>query len=153
MDICEYERNGYTISTDRSRLDIKVIHGYLSRSYWSPGIPREILEHAIPNSLCFGLYDGDQQVGFARVVTDYACHAYLCDVFVLDSYRGKGLGKWLVQSVVECPLLDGIRSIKLNTKDAQGLYSQFGFKEPSNARGQMSLNFELPWYRRDWIAE
>ena len=153
MDICDYERDGFTISTDRSRLDLEITHEVLSKSYWSPGLPQDVMEKAIRNSLCFGLYEETNQIGFARVVTDYARHAYLCDVFVLDSHRGKGLGKWLVQCVVECPLLEGVRSIKLNTRDAHGLYEPFGFKVSASTHGQMVLNFDMPWYRPDLIAE
>lgn len=122
-----YTRNGHTIDTDSLRLDLGVIHGYLTQSYWSPGVPRDVVEKAIANSLCFGLYDDLRQVGFARVVTDYARFAYLCDLFVLKDHRGQGLGKWLVECVVECDLLEGIRVICLATSDAHGLYAQYGF--------------------------
>src|SRR4249920_3350231 len=97
------------ISTDPSRFDLDVIHGYLSRSYWSPGIPRETVERSIAGSLCFGAFDGQRQIGFARVVTDRATFAYLADVFVLEEYRSRGLGRWLVSSVMAHPDLQGRR--------------------------------------------
>ncbi|MGY4827139.1 GNAT family N-acetyltransferase [Sphaerotilaceae bacterium SBD11-9] len=121
--------NDYVISTDKARLDIGVIHGFLSRSYWSPGIPRSVVERAIANSLCLGLYFGDEQVGFARVVTDRATFAYLADVFVLEAHRGKGLSKRLMQAVQSHEDLQGLRRFILGTSDAHGLYRQFGFGE------------------------
>ena len=121
------ERGEYLISTDRRRLDVGVIHGYLARSYWSPGIPRSIVERAVSNSLCFGLYRGTEQVGFARVVTDKATFAYLADVFVLEPHRGKGLSKWLMEFIKAHEDLQGLRRFLLATKDAHGLYKQFGF--------------------------
>ncbi len=103
----ELQRDGYTISTDKARLDISAIHEYLSeRSYWAEGRPREVVERAIENSLCFGVYEGERQAGFARVVTDYATFAWLCDVFILEDYRGRGLGKWLVETI-SCASLVG----------------------------------------------
>ena len=102
--ILEYHKDGYTISTDKTRLDIPVIHSYLSdEAYWSQGIPLEIVERGIKNSLCFGLYQGETQAGFARVISDYASFAYLCDVFILEPFRRQGLGKWLMACV--CPIL------------------------------------------------
>ena len=121
------ERGEYLISTDPRRLDLGVIHAYLARSYWSPGIPRSIVERAVSNSLCFGLYRGTEQVGFARVVSDKATFAYLADVFVLEAHRGKGLSKWLMESIKSHEDLQGLRRFLLGTKDAHGLYKQFGF--------------------------
>lgn len=119
--------DGYSISTDRGKLDLAAIHAYLSeRSYWAGGRPREIMEAAIANSLCFGVYKGDAQAGFARVVTDYATFAWLCDVFILEDYRGRGLGKWLVESVVSHPVLVQLRRIYLATTDAHELYRRYG---------------------------
>jgi GNAT superfamily N-acetyltransferase len=121
--------DGYEISTDPVRLDIAAIHAYLTRSYWSPGIPYDIVERAARNSLCFGLYEkaGGSQVGFTRVVTDHATFAYLCDVYVLEEHRGHGLGKFLVSTVMSHPALTGARRAMLGTRDAHGLYRQFGF--------------------------
>lgn len=117
----------YEISTDRQRIDISVVHAFLAQSYWSPGIPREIVERAIANSLCFGVYLGAAQVGFARVVTDKATFAYLADVFIVPPHRGQGLSKWLMQFIMGHEDLQGLRRFLLATKDAHGLYAQFGF--------------------------
>ena len=117
----------YEISTDRARLDIDAIHAYLARSYWSPGIPREVVARAIDHSICFGVYRGAEQVGFARVITDEATFAYLADVYVLEAHRGLGLSKRLMAVVVAHPALQRIRRFMLVTRDAHGLYRQFGF--------------------------
>lgn len=115
------------ISTDRDRFDIAYIHRYLSEeSYWAIGRSRAVVEKSIANSLCFGVYDGDRQIGFARVVTDYATFAWLCDVFVDAAYRGHGLGKQLVETVVAHPELQGMRNFILATRDAHELYRQHG---------------------------
>jgi GNAT superfamily N-acetyltransferase len=123
---------GYEISTEQARLDIRAMHAYLSCSYWSPGIPYEIVERAARHSLCFGLYEkaGGRQVGLARVVTDHATFAYLCDVYVLEEHRGRGLGKLLMRAVMGHPALNGARRAMLGTRDAHGLYRQFGFDAP-----------------------
>ena len=120
--------------TDPARLDIDVIHTFLSEeSYWSKGIPRDVVERAIAHSLCFGMYKDGAQVGFARVVSDHATFALLADVFVLDGHRGKGLSKWLMQVVVAHPDLQGLRRLLLLTSDAHELYRKFGFTEIGNA--------------------
>jgi GNAT superfamily N-acetyltransferase len=119
-----------TITTDSSRLDLDVIHGFLAASYWAAGIPREIVERAVRHSLCFGAFDDDQQVGFARVISDSATHAYICDVFVVPSHRGRGVGKQLMAAVMAHPDLHGLRRWTLFTRDAHGLYRQFGFRDP-----------------------
>lgn len=125
----EYRRDGYVICTDRARLDVNAIHAYLTRSYWSPGIPKSVVERAISGALCFGLFtETGAQVGFARMITDSATFAYLADVYVLEEHRGKGLGKWLVETILAHPSLQGLRRILLATRDAHGLYEQFGFK-------------------------
>lgn len=125
---------GYEISHDPARLDIDVIHTFLSEeSYWSKGIPRDVVERAIAHSLCFGMYKDGAQVGFARVVSDRATFALLADVFVLDGHRGKGLSKWLMQVVVAHPDLQGLRRLLLLTSDAHELYRKFGFTEIGNA--------------------
>lgn len=122
------EAHKIEISTDKSRLQLDVIHNYLAKhSYWAKNISIERLQRAIDHSICFGVYDGDQQVGFARVVTDYAVIAYLGDVFIDEGYRGKGLSKQLMDYIVNVPELNGLRRFVLATKDAHGLYSQFGF--------------------------
>ena len=116
-----------TIDTDKRRLDLDVIHGFLSASYWSPDVPRETVRRAIENSLCFGVYIGAAQVGFARVITDLATFAYLADVFVLEAYRGRGLSKRLMDAIVSHPQLQGLRRWMLITRDAHGLYARYGF--------------------------
>jgi ribosomal protein S18 acetylase RimI-like enzyme len=126
--VVQYQKDGFTISTDKSWLDMTTIHTYLSEeAYWSKGIPRQVVEAGISSSLCFGVYQGEQQVGFARVISDYASFAYLCDVFILEPYRAQGLGKWLMSCVMSHPDLQGLRNFLLFTRDAHGLYAQFGF--------------------------
>ena len=123
----------YEISTDAHRLNVEVIHRFLAEdSYWSPGIPRSIVERAIANSLCFGVYHRAAQVGFARVITDKSTFALLADLFILEAHRGKGLSKWLMRCIVGHEDLQGLRRLLLLTSDAHGLYRQFGFKELGN---------------------
>jgi ribosomal protein S18 acetylase RimI-like enzyme len=134
------ERRGeLLISTDRRRLQLEIVHGYLTRSYWAKGVSREVVERAIEHSLCFGLYDGQAQVGFARVVTDRATFAYLSDVFVLESHRGRGLGKWLVEFVLAHPDLQGLRRFVLATWDAHGLYARHGFRPLARPETYMEI--------------
>jgi GNAT superfamily N-acetyltransferase len=122
-------RGDYFISTDPKLLDLSVIHDFLSRdSYWAANIPRETQRRALNGSLCFGIYDDGKQIGLARVVTDRATFAWLCDVFVLETYRGRGLSKWLMECVVAHPDLQGLRRFILGTRDAHSLYTRFGFK-------------------------
>ena len=120
--------NTYDISTDPGRLQLDAIHAYLTRSYWSPGIPKELVARAIANSLCFGLYLGDVQIGLARVVTDKSSFAYLADVYVLEEHRGQGLSKRLVAAVLAHPDLQGLRRFLLATRDAHALYAGHGFR-------------------------
>lgn len=120
-------RGDFLISTDPTRLDIDVVHGFLERSYWAQGIPREVVARSIQHSLCFGLYEDDRQVGFARVVTDRATYAYLADVFVIESHRARGLATWLVQTILDYPDLQGLRRFSLATRDAHDLYRKVGF--------------------------
>lgn len=137
----EYQRGEYLISTNRERLDLDVIHGFLTNCYWARGVPREIVAVSIEHSLCFGIYDGDsRQVGFARVVSDFATVAYLGDVFVLESHRGRGLSKWLMDCVVRHPALQNLRRWILLTRDAHGLYSQFGFTQVKAPERYMELH-------------
>ena len=118
----------YTISTDKGQLDIALIHRFLSlESYWAQNVPLDIVTRSIDNSLCFGVYHGDQQVGFARVITDQATFAYLADVFVLPEHRGRGLSKQLMATISDWPTLQGLRRWVLATQDAHALYEQFGF--------------------------
>jgi GNAT superfamily N-acetyltransferase len=123
----EWRQGEYLISTDKSRLDLTLIHNFLTTSYWAAGIPLEIVRRSIENSLSFGLYREDQQIGYARVITDYATFAYLGDVFILEPFRGQGLSKWLMEVIVTHPDLQGFRRWILLTKDAHGLYKKVGF--------------------------
>jgi N-acetylglutamate synthase-like GNAT family acetyltransferase len=125
--ILETQRDNFTISTDPARLDIDTICDFLKRAYWANTRPRERTERAIRNSLVFGVYEGEKQIGVARVVTDYSIFAYLCDVFIHEDYRQHGIGKWLIQTVMEHPDLKDMRRWLLVTNDAHGLYQQFGF--------------------------
>lgn len=122
----------FIISTDPSWLDVDAVHAYLTRSYWATGIPREVVARSLANSMCFGLYSAApgrarEQVGLARVITDHATYAYLCDVYVLEEHQGKGLGKRLINEVMDHPELQGLRRFGLFTRDAHGLYAGFGF--------------------------
>lgn len=132
MNHFEATRGSYSISTDPSRLDFSVIHGYLTRSYWSPGVSREIVERAARGSLCFGIYHGDEQVGYARVITDGVTFGYVADVFVLEAHRGQGLSKWLMECISTHPGLQGFRRWMLATADAHGLYEKYGFRPLMN---------------------
>ena len=123
----------YEISTDTHRLNVEVVHNFLAEeSYWSPGIPRAIVERAMQNSLCFGVYHRAAQVGFARVVTDKSTFALLADLFILSAHRGKGLSKWLMRGIIEHEDLQGLRRLLLLTSDAHDLYRKFGFEELGN---------------------
>jgi GNAT superfamily N-acetyltransferase len=123
----EYHRDGYCISTDKSKIDVPMVHEWLSqRAYWAKGRPLEVVQHSIENSLCFGVYKDEQQVGFARVVTDYATFSWLCDVFILESHRGRGLGKRLVAAIIEHTQLQNAKLFLLATSDAHQLYAQYG---------------------------
>ena len=124
-----WQKDGFTIITDTSKMDIDVIHGYLSRSYWAQGIPRTIVEKSMEGSLCFAVLQDNRQVGFARVITDKATFGYLADVFILEEYRGKGLSKWLMEIILGHPELQNFRRFLLSTRDAHGLYRQFGFED------------------------
>ena len=117
------------ISTDPARLDLDVIHGFLSQSYWAAGIPRETVERSIRHSICFGAFDEGQQVGFARVISDRATYAYVADVFVLPSHRGRNIGKRLMACIASHPELQNLRLWTLFTRDAHGLYRQYGFQD------------------------
>jgi GNAT superfamily N-acetyltransferase len=137
----EWQRAAFEVSDDRRRLDIAAIHRFIScESYWAAGISENLLARAIANSLCFGLYHGQEQIGFARVVTDRSTFGYLCDVYVERAHRGAGLGKWLVGCVLEHPDLKGLRRIALMTRDAHDLYSPFGFRSMAEATRYLEIH-------------
>lgn len=128
----EWKKDNFIISDDSSRLDVDAICDFLSRAYWANKRPRHLIEKSILHSLNFGMYAGEAQIGFARIVTDYSVFAYLCDVFIHEDYRGHALGKWMMECIVAHPDLQGLRRWCLVTRDAHGLYSQFGFTELSD---------------------
>lgn len=142
-----FVKKGFTISTDTTLLDFDAIYNYLkNESYWAKGIPAQTLEKAIQNSLCFGVHKQGKMAGFARVVTDKATFAYICDVFILTEYRGLGLSKWLIQTIREHAELQGLRRWSLATADAHGLYKQFGFTPVNRPERWMEIftPYDLP---------
>lgn len=139
MSAFERSRETFRITTDTSAMEVEAIHGYLTRSYWAGGIPKALVEKAMAGSLCFGLLDGARQIGFARVVTDRATFAYLCDVYVLEPYQGRGLGTWFMRELMTHPDLQGLRRFGLVTRDAHRLYEKCGFSALSNPWGHMEI--------------
>ena len=146
QDMHDYrcEKNGFLVATDPALLDLDAIHDFLSHSYWAEGIPRETVARSLKHSLCFGLYEknlasADAQIGLARVVSDYTTFAYLCDVYVLESHRGQGLGTWFMDCVMRHPDLQGLRRFNLVTRDAHGLYEKLGFAVTTNPGGYMEI--------------
>lgn len=136
----EQHRGEYTLSDDPARIDAVAVHAYLVRSHWAAGIPLELVRRSIAGSLCVGVYHPVAgQVGFARVVTDRATFAYLCDVYVLEAHRRRGLGKWMVEALVTHPDLQGLRRFVLQTKDAHDIYRPFGFAAPPHPERQMEI--------------
>jgi GNAT superfamily N-acetyltransferase len=134
------------VTTDRSRLDLDVIHGFLTTAYWSKGVPRETVARSMEHSLCFGAFDGDRQVGFARVISDLTTFAYICDVFALESHRKRGVGKSLMAAIMAYPELQGLRLWTLFTRDAHGLYRQFGFSPPAHPERLMQVLATDPYH-------
>ena len=128
------DRPPFRITDAPSAVDVDVVHAFLSGSYWARGIPRSTVARAVANSLCFTLLEGDAQIGFARVVTDRATFAYLADVFVIESRRGRGLARWLIATALEHPDLQGLRRWLLATRDAHGLYAKLGFAPLADPR-------------------
>jgi GNAT superfamily N-acetyltransferase len=152
--IHQWQRGDYSISTDQSRLDLDVVHDYLTNSsYWATGRSLETVRRSIENSLSFGLYEGEKQIGFARVITDYATFAWLADVFVLDSFRGQGLGKWLVEVILSHPELQQFRRWVLATRDAHELYRRFGFTELKRPERWMERHDPRTQERPDYWAK
>jgi len=146
--ISEHRKGKFVISTDKQRIDLGIVHRFLTESYWAKGIPREVVARSIENSLCFGVYGHGKQVGFARVITDYATYAYIGDVFVLESYQGDGLGKWLMECILRHPWLQGLRRWSLATMDAHGLYAKFGFTPLKTPERFMELHDPKVYQRR-----
>jgi GNAT superfamily N-acetyltransferase len=140
MILLEVQRDGFTISSDPARLDMDAICSFLARSYWAAERDRDTTRRAVEHSLCFGVYEGERQIGFARVVTDCATFAWLADVFVDENYRGRGLGKWLVQTVLSHPDLQSVPRWFLATRDAHELYRRFGFAALTAPERRMELN-------------
>ncbi|AXE19917.1 GNAT family N-acetyltransferase [Runella rosea] len=141
----EFQKEAFLISTQKSKLDFDLIHDYLSKhSYWAESIPRDIVERSIQNSLSFGVYHYEKQIGFARVTTDFATYGYLADVFIVETYRGQGLSKWLMECIFnQIPELQGFRKWSLATADAHGLYEQFGFTALARPERMMEkVNFK-----------
>jgi GNAT superfamily N-acetyltransferase len=135
----EMRRGQHWVTTDPEKLDMEVVYGYLSRAYWCEQIPRATLERALRHSLCFSLFESERQVGLVRVVTDYTTFAYLCDVFVLESHQGQGLGTWMMQCVMQHPDLQGLRRWHLTTRDAHALYRKSGFVALSKPERHMEV--------------
>jgi len=138
--LMEARKGEFLLSTDRERLDLDVIHGFLTASYWAAGISREIVARSIENSLCFGVYTEGKQVAFARVISDFATYAYIGDVFVIEAFRGHGMGKWMMECIMKHPSLQGLRRWTLLTRDAHGLYAQFGFAPLQKPESYMELH-------------
>jgi GNAT superfamily N-acetyltransferase len=132
----------FTISTAKRKINIRYVHNFLSNSYWAEGIPIQVVRRSIKNSLCFGLYHGQHQIGFARMVTDRATFAYLADVFIDEKFRGRGLSKWLLENIMAHPDLQGLRRIMLATRDAHTLYNKFGFTLLSNVDRWMQIHHD-----------
>jgi GNAT superfamily N-acetyltransferase len=139
MVYSDITNGSYSLTADRRRIDVDAVHAFLTRSFWARGISKELVAKSIDHSLCFGVFHEATQVAFARVVTDYSTYAYLCDVYVLEEQRDKGLGKWMMEFVMKHPDLQGLRRFQLVTRDAHGLYTRFGFKPPDNPERQMEI--------------
>ena len=140
VNTIDEHRGEFLLSTDLARLDLDVIHGFLTASYWAKGIPREVVARSIQNSLCFGVYQQSRQVGFARVISDFATYAYLADVFILEGFRGRGLGKWMMDVIMRHPQLQGLRRWTLATRDAHALYARSGFTPLNKPERFMELH-------------
>ncbi len=147
--IIETHHDQFTISNDPARLDLDVILDFFTRAYWTKGRPPERTERALANSLVFGVYEGGKQIGIARVISDYSIFAYICDVFIHEDYRAHGLGKWLMETIMSHPDLQGLRRWTLVTRDAHGLYKQYGFNSLANPEGWMEIIQPFPGEGRD----
>lgn len=141
MNHVKAEKGEYLLSTDKSKLDLKMIHEFLSNeSHWAKNIPYERVKKSIENSLCFGLYHGEKQIGFARVISDYSTIAYLGDLFILKDHRGKGLSRWMLEVIMNHPDLTGLRRWILVTKDAHDVYQQYGWAMVARPENWMEIH-------------
>jgi len=136
----EWIKDDYCITTVKERIDLDYTQQFLAQTYWAEGIPKAVVEKAVQGSLCFALFHNDQQVGFARVISDEATFAYLADVFIDPAYRGKGLSQWLMEVIMDYPSLQGLRRFLLATRDAHGLYAKFGFEPIPSAAPFMQVH-------------
>jgi GNAT superfamily N-acetyltransferase len=143
IPIHTWHRGDYEISTDKTRIDLQVVINFLATSYWAASRPPATTQRGIEHSLCFGMYHGDEQIGFARVTTDYATIAYIGDVFVVEGYRGQGLAQWLMECIIAHPELQGLRRWILTTRDAHGLYDKIGFGPL--VKGERWMERAAPW--------
>jgi len=141
----EHRDGDILVTTDTARLDLDTIHGFLAGSYWAAGVPREVVERSIRHSICFGAFVGDRQAGFARVISDRATYAYVADVFVVPAHRGRGIGKRIMECITSHPELQNLRLWTLFTRDAHGLYRQYGFGEPRYADRLMEKRSPPPY--------
>jgi len=137
----DFTKDKFYISTEKEKMDIDLIHSFLTRSYWAEGISKEIIRRSIEGALCFGVFENDKQVGFARMITDRATFAYLADVFIIEEYRGLGLSKWLMEVIMSYPDLQGLRRMMLATRDAHELYKKFGFTLLTNVDRWMQIHY------------
>jgi len=137
----DFTKDRFNISTEKEKMDVNLIHSFLTRSYWAEGISKEIIRRSIEGALCFGVFENDKQVGFARMITDKATFAYLADVFIIDEYRGLGLSKWLMEVIMSYPDLQGLRRMMLATRDAHELYKKFGFTQLNNVDRWMHIHY------------
>jgi N-acetylglutamate synthase-like GNAT family acetyltransferase len=137
----DFIKDKFYISTEKEKMDIDLIHSFLTRSYWAEGISKEIVRRSIEGALCFGVFENERQIGFARMITDRATFAYLADVFIIDEYRGLGLSKWLMEVIMSHPDLQGLRRLMLATRDAHELYKKFGFTSLNNVDRWMHIHY------------
>jgi GNAT superfamily N-acetyltransferase len=140
-DKMNFTKGRFYISTEKGKMDIDLIHSFLTKSYWAEGISKEIISRSIEGALCFGVFENDKQVGFARMITDRATFAYLADVFIIEEYRGLGLSKWLMEVIMSHPDLQGLRRMMLATRDAHELYKKFGFTSLNNVDRWMHIHY------------
>lgn len=132
MAFPSWTRGEFEVNTDPAKIDIAVVHGFLTNCYWAKGIPEKVVRNSIENSICFGVYKNGRQIGFARIITDRATFSYIADVFILEPHRGGGLSRWMMECILEHPELQGLRRWALVTADAHGLYEKFGFHRVKN---------------------